>query len=88
MLAGIVQKASGIRMDQYLKTKLFDPLGMKDYLRLTDSFLHHYNSSGTQDTANLRQGNPIAMAELLITPLEFAKLGLFILNRERLRVSK
>ncbi len=84
LLAGIVQKASGIRMDHYLKAKLFDPLGMKDYLWLTDSFLHHYNSTGIQDTAYLRQGNPIAMAELLITPLEFAKLGLFILNKGKI----
>ncbi len=81
LLAGIIEKASGRRMDKFLKVELFDFLGMKDYAWLTDSFLHHLNKTGKQDTAYLRSGNPIGMAELLITPAEFAKIGLFILNK-------
>lgn len=84
LLAGIIHKASGKRMDYFIKENIFDLLDMKDYIWLTDSFLYQLNQSGKQDTSYLRNGNPIGMAELLITPNEFAKIGLFVLNRGRI----
>jgi len=37
LLAGIVQKASGQRMDQYLDARIFAPLGIQDYRWDTDT---------------------------------------------------
>lgn len=84
LLAGVIEKASGKRMDNYIKETIFDPLGLKDYFWLTDSFLFHLNTTGKQDTSYLRKGNPIGMAELFITPWELAKIGLLVLNKGKI----
>lgn len=81
LLAAIVQKVSGKRMDKYIKEEIFNPIGISNSFWLTDAFLYHLNTAGKQDTAYLSKGNPIVMAELFISAEEMAKIGLFCLNK-------
>jgi len=79
LLAGIIQKASGMRMDNYINQNIFEPLGIKDFAWLTDAFL--FKAKTDDDTAFLKEGNPIAMAELMIKADDMAKIGLFVLHK-------
>ena len=79
LLAGIVQKASGVRMNEYMHQHIFEPLGIENYSWLTDAFMSNYSVS--QDTAYFKKGNPIGMAELMIKADDMAKVGLLVLHK-------
>jgi CubicO group peptidase (beta-lactamase class C family) len=79
LLAGIIQIASGMRMDEYINEKIFKPLEIKNYRWLTDSFKH--NAKSVEDTAFLKQGNPGAFADLYIRADDMAKVGLLVLHK-------
>jgi CubicO group peptidase (beta-lactamase class C family) len=48
LLAGIVEKASGQRLDRYLQAKLFAPLGIKDFSWTLDAAGNPHAMSGLQ----------------------------------------
>lgn len=79
LLAGIIQKASGMRMDEYINEKIFKPLEINNFRWLTDSFKH--NAKSVADTAFLKQGNPGAFADLYIRADDMAKVGLLVLHK-------
>ena len=79
LLAGIIEKASGMRMDKYISEKIFAPLEIKKFTWLTDAFVHSFKSG--YDSAFLQKGNPIGMAELIIKADDMAKVGLLVLHR-------
>ncbi|PWS26144.1 hypothetical protein DHW03_15220 [Pedobacter yonginense] len=63
LLAGVIQKITGKRMDAYIAERLFKPLGIKNF-------------TWTKDKA----GNPHVMSGCQITPPDFVKIGLLVLN--------
>jgi CubicO group peptidase (beta-lactamase class C family) len=65
LIAGVVLKASGKPMDEYMKSALFIPLGMN---------MEEVN--WVRDKA----GNPHGMSGFQISAREFLKLGIFVLN--------
>jgi CubicO group peptidase (beta-lactamase class C family) len=79
LLAGIIEKASGMRMDKYIHQYIFKPLEIQNYTWLTDAFF--FNSRGKYDSAFLEKGNPICMAELIIKADDMAKVGLLVLHK-------
>ncbi len=79
LLAGIIEKASGMRMDKYINEKIFTPLEIKKFTWLTDAFVHSFKRG--YDSAFLEKGHPIGMAELIIKADDMAKLGLLVLHR-------
>ena len=48
LLAGVVQRASGMRMDKYLGKEIFEPLGIKDFSWTLDSAGNPHGMSGLQ----------------------------------------
>jgi CubicO group peptidase (beta-lactamase class C family) len=48
LLAGVVQRASGMRMDKYLGTEIFEPLGIKDVSWTLDPAGNPHGMSGLQ----------------------------------------
>jgi CubicO group peptidase (beta-lactamase class C family) len=80
ILAGIIEKASGERMDKYIRDNIFKPLNIHDFYWQTDA----YRYNGMKDTAYLSRGNPIAMAELMIKAEDMAKVGLLVLHNGNL----
>ncbi|HEX6226827.1 MAG TPA: serine hydrolase [Chryseolinea sp.] len=79
LLAGIIEKASGMRMDHYISEKIFKPLEIENFIWLTDAFVYSFRSG--YDSAYLKKGNPIGMAGLLIHASDMAKIGLLVFHR-------
>lgn len=63
LLAGVVLKASGKPLDEYLQDRLFKPMGIE-------------TATWTRD----KSGNPHGMAGCQLEALDFAKLGLLMLQ--------
>jgi CubicO group peptidase (beta-lactamase class C family) len=76
LLAGIIEKASGIRMDKYIEKYIFKPLNIQNYTWITDIAMY----SKSNDSTLLEKGNPIAMAELMIKADDMAKVGQLVLH--------
>lgn len=66
LMAGVIKKITGKRMDIYIGERLFRPLGIVDFSWSLDSV-----------------GNPHVMSGCQIKPMDFAKLGLLLLNKGR-----
>ena len=64
LLAGLVKKITGKRMDDYIAARLFEPLEIKEFKWTLDSV-----------------GNPHVMSGCQLKPLDFAKIGLLLLNK-------
>ena len=64
LMAGVIQKITGKRMDVYIGERLFKPLGITDFSWSLDS-----------------TGNPHVMSGCQIKPMDFAKIGLLLLNK-------
>lgn len=64
LLAGVIKKITGKRMDVYIGERLFKPLGIIDFRWTLDSI-----------------GNPHVMSGCQIRPIDFAKIGLLVLNK-------
>lgn len=63
LLAGIVKKATGTNLHEYLMTHLFTPLGIENVSWLSDGCGNHY-----------------AMAHMIISAPDLAKIGMLIQN--------
>lgn len=48
LLSGIIEKVSGVRLDEYLKKRLFEPLSIKKFSWTLDKAGHAYAMSGLQ----------------------------------------
>jgi CubicO group peptidase (beta-lactamase class C family) len=81
LLAGIIQKASGIRMDKYIDENIFKPLGIVNYQWWTDAYLFNARKNKKGDSTLFNVGNPIGMAELIIKADDMAKAGLLALHK-------
>ncbi len=79
LLAGIIQKASGMRMDKYINQNLFAPLGIKNFNWLSDISI--YKTKKEFEPTLLKKGNSIGMAELLIRADDMAKVGLLVQHK-------
>ncbi|MDX2130322.1 MAG: serine hydrolase domain-containing protein [Chloroherpetonaceae bacterium] len=66
LMAGVIKKITGKRMDNYIGERLFRPLGITDFSWSLDSV-----------------GNPHVMSGCQIKPMDFAKIGLLLLNKGR-----
>lgn len=64
LMAGVIKKITGKRMDAYIGERLFKPLGIKDF-------------GWSLDNA----GNPHVMSGCQITPSDFIKIGMLVLNK-------
>lgn len=64
LMAGVIRKITGKRMDIYIGQRLFIPLGITDFSWSLDSV-----------------GNPHVMSGCQIKPMDFAKIGLLLLNK-------
>lgn len=64
LMAGVIKKITGKRMDIYIGERLFKPLGITDFSWSLDSV-----------------GNPHVMSGCQIKPMDFAKIGLLLLNK-------
>lgn len=64
LMAGVIKKITGKRMDIYIGERLFRPLGITDFSWSLDSV-----------------GNPHVMSGCQIKPMDFAKIGLLLLNK-------
>lgn len=64
LMAGVIQKITGKRMDIYIGERLFKPLGITDFTWSLDS-----------------ADNPHVMSGCQIRPMDFAKIGLLLLNK-------
>jgi CubicO group peptidase (beta-lactamase class C family) len=80
LLAGIVQKISGQRMDEYIKEKIFKPLEIVNAYWETDAFIYAFMNLKKTDSTLLKKGNPPVMAELFMTGRDLMKIGLLVLN--------
>jgi CubicO group peptidase (beta-lactamase class C family) len=67
LLAGIIERASGLRMDRYLEQELLTPLGVDG---------SSWNEEGGYD----RAGNPFAMAGWVSTAADAAKIGQLVVQ--------
>jgi CubicO group peptidase (beta-lactamase class C family) len=81
LIAGIVQKITGERMDLYIARTLFKPLGITSAYWQTDAYLYSAMNLNKTDTALLNQGNPPVMAELFINGEDLLKIGILILQK-------
>jgi CubicO group peptidase (beta-lactamase class C family) len=63
LMAGVIQKITGKRMDVYIGERLFKPLGISDFTWTLDE-----------------SGNPHVMSGCQIKPIDFAKIGLLLIN--------
>jgi CubicO group peptidase (beta-lactamase class C family) len=81
LLAGIIQKASGIRMDKYIDENIFKPLGIVNYQWWTDVYFFNGMINKKGDSTLLNVGNPIGMAELIIKADDMAKAGILALHK-------
>jgi CubicO group peptidase (beta-lactamase class C family) len=87
ILAGIVQKASGMRMDEYIQKFIFNKIGISDYIWYTDYYRQcRIEKNDTLNFSNvnkdcLKMGNPYVMGGLAIKSEDMAKIGLFMLNK-------
>jgi CubicO group peptidase (beta-lactamase class C family) len=81
LLAGIVQKISGERMDRYIARTIFKPLGITKVYWQTDAYLYSSINLDKVDTTLLSKGNPPVMAELFINGEDLLKIGILVLNK-------
>jgi CubicO group peptidase (beta-lactamase class C family) len=81
LIAGIVQKISGERMDKYIARTIFKPLGITKAFWQTDAFIYSYVNFNKIDSTLLNKGNPPVMAELFINGEDLLKIGVLILNK-------
>lgn len=81
LLAGIVKKAGGVRMDTLVIKQIFKPLGITNFRWNTDVFQYNVMQKKNIDTTLLATGNPIGMAELFMRADDLAKVGLFVLHQ-------
>jgi CubicO group peptidase (beta-lactamase class C family) len=80
LLAGIIKKAGGVRMDSLIVDKIFKPLGISSFTWITDTTLYNSTKIKKWDTTLLSKGNPSGMADLIMKADDFGKIGLLILN--------
>ncbi len=81
LLAGIVQKITGERMDRYIARTIFKPLGITNAFWQTDAYLYSSMNLNKVDSTLLNQGNPPVMAELFINGEDLLKIGILVLNK-------
>ncbi len=81
LIAGIVQKISGERMDKYLINKIFKPLGITSAYWQTDAYLYSAMNLNVIDSTLLEKGTPPVMAELFINGQDLLKIGVLVLNK-------
>lgn len=81
LLAGIVYKITGERMDKYIARTIFNPLGIKNAFWQTDAYLYSSMNLDKVDSSLLNKGNPPVMAELFINGEDLLKIGILMLQK-------
>lgn len=81
LLAGIVKKITGERIDKYIARTIFKPLGINDFYWQTDQYIYSYRNLNKMNRKLLNKGNPSVMAELNIKGEDLLKIGVLMLNK-------
>jgi CubicO group peptidase (beta-lactamase class C family) len=81
LLAGIVQKVTGERMDKYIARTIFKPLGIQSAYWQTDVYIYASFYQNINDSRLLAKGTPPVMAELFINGQDLLKIGILVLNK-------